>query len=90
MFHYLLPLVIALPKGYDVCALFPVDQIADRLISNEKEEILITCNLINEGKVLIKKEKTTILSKSMIKNKTENFIFNEIADIDIQKANPYE
>ena len=81
MFHYLLPLIIAFPKGYDVCVLIPLYQIVDRLISEEKEEILITCNLINDGKVLVKKEKTIILSKSAIKNKTENFMFNEISDI---------
>ena len=81
MFHYLLPLIIAFPKGYDVCVLVPLYQIVDRLISEEQEEILITSNLINDGKVLIKKEKTIILSKNAIKNKTENFMFNEISDI---------
>jgi len=82
MFHYLLPLIIAFPKGYDVCVLVPLYQISDRLISEDQEEVLITCNLINDGKVLIKKEKTTNLSKNTIKNKNINFMFNEIIDID--------
>ena len=77
MFHYLLPLVIAFPKGYDVCAIFPLDQIASRLNSEYDEKILITCKLINDGNVLEKEEKQFIISKNNIKNKNESFIFKE-------------
>lgn len=82
MFHYLLPLIIAFPKGYDVCMLVPLDQIADRLIFDQEEEILISCNLINDGKVLNQTEKTIKLSKNKINKQTENFLIKEIKDIE--------
>ena len=82
MFHYLLPLIIAFPKGYDVCMLVPLDQIADRLIFDQEEEILISCNLINDGKVLNQTEKTIKLSKNKINKQTENLIIKEIKDIE--------
>tara|TARA_B100000674_G_C37871980_1_gene929945 strand:+ start:359 stop:1180 length:822 start_codon:yes stop_codon:yes gene_type:complete len=82
MYHYLLPLIIALPKGYDVNVLIPLWQITDRLMSDEKQNVRINCNLINDGKVLIKKEKIISLSKKENRKKTEGFKFIEVEDLE--------
>ena len=73
MYHYLLPLIIAFPRGYDVNVIVPLWQISERLVSNKQEEILITCNLINDGQILIKKEKKINLSKENFEKKNRKF-----------------
>ena len=78
MYHYLLPLIIAFPRGYDVNVIIPLWQISDRLVLNKQVEILIKCNLINDSQILIKKEKIINLSKENFEKKTESFKFNEI------------
>ena len=82
MYHYLLPLIIAFPRGYDVNVIVPLWQISERLVSNKQEEILITCNLINDGQILIKKEKKINLSKENFEKKTESFKFNEMEGLE--------
>ena len=82
MYHYLLPLIIAFPRGYDVCVTFPLNQIIDRMADKENdEEILINCKLINDGQILINKEKTILVNNKIDKGKTESFFFNKINDL---------
>ena len=82
MYHYLLPLIVAVPKGYDVCAILPTYQIIERLNTTINEDIVIRCNLINDSKILNKKEKTISLSKNHKNHKRIKFLFDEIRDIE--------
>lgn len=82
MFHYLLPLIIAFPKGYDVCIIVPINQIKERLIKNfNKEKILIKSNLINDGKIVLQKEKKIILDKNNNEKSVATFTFESIKNL---------
>ena len=55
MYHYLLPLIVAIPKGYNLCISVPINQIISRLDESIYEtEIVIKCNLINDGCSILK------------------------------------
>lgn len=82
MYHYLLSLIVAVPKGYDVCTIFPINQLIERLNTNIRKEILIKCSFINEGKILDSKQETINLSKSEKNYKNIKFLFKEIKNLE--------
>ena len=74
MYHYLLPIIIPIPKGYNCCSILPVNQIKSRLIGTDDYKIIINCKCVNESKVIItKKIETTISKKKTLKDIIINF-----------------
>ena len=58
MYHYLLPLIVAIPKGYNLCISVPINQIISRLDERiDETEIVIKCNLINDSCIFLKRKK---------------------------------
>ena len=76
MYHYLLPLIVAIPKGYNLCISVPINQIISRLDERiDETEIVIKCNLINEFCFFLNKEKNFLLSKKSNQIKSVQKIF---------------
>ena len=79
MYHYLLPLIVAIPKGYNLCISVPINQIISRLDESIFEtEIVIKCNLINDGCSILKKEKIILINNKLNQSNSENFFFENI------------
>ena len=79
MYHYLLPLIVAIPKGYNLCISVPINQIISRLDERiDETEIVIKCNLINDGCFFLKKEKNFLIKKKSNQISSENFFFENI------------
>ena len=79
MYHYLLPLIVAIPKGYNLCISVPINQIISRLDERiDETEIVIKCNLINDGCFFLKKEKNFLIRKKSNQISSENFFFENI------------